>query len=168
MTLSHQTDETEQKLEDITSAVVEELNELCQCDIGSDNIDGAFFHCFEPSSFYVTYRARLTSIPDSDSHTLVSYLEDWVSGGPTIPVQSILMTIDSDCLVAINGFGEGECVETSSAETSTFHSSTSTDNTAAIIGGTVVVVLIIAVLIFALALLWSCRHGKLSLYKSEE
>ena len=167
MTLSHQTDETEQKLEDITSAVVEELNELCQCGVSSDNIDEAFFRCFEPSSLYVTYRARLSGTPDSDSHTLVSYLEDWVSGGPTIPVQSILMTIDSNCLVVIDGFGEGECDKTPTSQ-----SSTSTDNTAAtIIGFTIVVavlLVIIAVLIFALALLWRSHHRNLSLYKSEE
>ena len=141
---------------------MEELNELCQCGVSSDNIDGALFHCFEPSSFYVTYRARLTR---TDSRTLVSYLEDWVSGGPIIPVQSILMTIDSNCLVAIDGFGEGECDKTSESQ-----SSTSTDNTAAtIIGLTIVIVVllvIVAVLIFALALLWRSHHKKL--YKSEK
>ena len=161
--MSHQTDETEQKLEDITSAVVEELNELCQCGVTSDNIDGANFHCFDPSSFYVTYRARLSSTPDTDGHTLVSYLEKWVSGGPSIPIQSIRMRIDSDCSVAVEGFDSGECDQTPS------QSSTSTDNTAATIGFTMVVVIllvIVAVLIFALV--WSRRHGNLCIHKSEE
>ena len=146
---------------------MEKLNELCQCGVSSDNIDGVRLHCFEPSSLDVTYRARLSGTLETDSHTLLSYLEKWVSGGPSIPVQSILMTIDSDCAIDKETFGDGECVETSTAETSSPQSCTSTDNTAAIIGGTVVVVmLILAVLIFALAVL--CRSRNKKLFKSEE
>ena len=157
----HQTDETEQKLGEITSAVVEELNELCQCGVSSDNIDEAHFHCFEPSSLYVTYRARLTSTPDTDSSTLVSYLEKWVSGGPSISVQSILMRIDRDCSVDIEGFDSEECDQTSASQSCTC--------TAAIVGLTIVVVIllvIVAVLIFALV--WRSRHGNLCIHKSEE
>ena len=139
---------------------MEELNELCQCGVSSDNIDGALFHCFDPSSLYVTYRARLSGTPETDGQTLVSYLENWVSGGPSISVQSILMRIDSDCPVTFN---DAEC-----AETPVSQSSTSTDNTAAIIGGVVAVVVTVPVLIFALALVWRGCHGKLSIHKFEE
>ena len=156
----HQIDKTEQKLEDIASAVVEELNELCQCNVSSDNIDEAFFRCFEPSSLYVTYRARLSSTPDTDSSTLVSYLESWVSGGPSITVQSIQMRIDHSCSVDIEEFDSGECVQTPASQ-----SSTSTDNTAAIIGSTTVVVLLVIVAVLIFAVVWRSRHGK---HKSEE
>ena len=157
--------ETDQKLDDITSAVVEQLNDQCRCGVTSDNIDGALLRCFESSSLYVTYRARLSGTPDSDSHTLVSYLEDWVSGGPSITVQSDLMRIDSVCPVNIETFHDEECDETPVSQSSV-------DSTIiiAIIGGTVAVVVTvtIAVLLFALALVWRSCHGKLSIHNSEE
>ena len=141
---------------------MEELNELCQCGVTSDNIDGALFHCFDPLSLYVTYRARLSGTPETDGQTLVSYLENWVSGGPSIPVQSILMRIDSDCSVDIDTFDSGECDKTAASQSST----SMMDNTAAIIGLTVVVVvLLVIVAVLILALVWSRHRGN---RKSEE
>ena len=132
------------------------------CNITSDNIDDEFFTCFDPSSLYVTYRARLSGVPDS--HILVSYIEDWVSGGASVLVQGVQIRLDTVCPVSITSFDDGECSESPTSATS----QCSSDNTAAIIGGVVAIVLIIAVLVFGmtvLILVWESRHGN---QKTEE
>ena len=154
---------TDQKLEDITSAVLEELTGSCaECGITSDIIDRQSFACYPESPMYVTYRARLEGTSETDSGSLISLIEDWVSGGTSIIVTGGLMTVDSECSVAISSLSEREC----SSSTTTSSSQSSSDNTAAIIGGVVavVIVLIIAVVIIAIVtLVLKHRRGSLSL-----
>ena len=154
-----------QKLEDITSVLQETLGDLCACNFTSNKIDKTFFHCFDPLSYYVTYRARLSGTPETDSHTLISHIEDWVSGGPSILVQGVLLIIDNECSVSISSVDDGECRKSPTSQSTT-------DNTAAVIGGVVVaIVLIIALLVFGMAVLvlvWKSRHGNLSVQKNKE
>ena len=140
-----QTTSTEQKLEDITSAVVKELTASCgECGISSDIIDEQSFSCFPESPTYVTFRARLGGSSETDSGSLISLLESWVSGGATIIVSGVLMTVDAECSVAITSLSEGECIPDTAMPAS------SADNTAGVIGGVVVAVLfIIAALVVA-------------------
>ena len=136
---------TEQKLEDITSAVVKELTASCgECGISSDIIDEQSFSCFPESPTYVTFRARLGGSSETESGSLISLLESWVSGGATIIVTGVLMTVDAECSVAISSLSEGECIPDTAMPAS------SADNTAGVIGGVVVAVLfIIAALVVA-------------------
>ena len=156
--------EKNEKLEDITSAVVKELTDSCaECGISSDIIDEQFFACFPESPTHVTFRARLGGSSETDSVSLISLLESWVSGGATIIVTAVLMTVDAKCSVAISSLSEGECIP----ETAT---TSSTSNTAAIIGGVVAVVFIIAltVLIFGIvALVLRSRRREFSIRKAE-
>ena len=156
-------------MEDITSAVLKELTESCaECGISSDIIDEQFFACFPESPTHVTFRARLGGSSETDSGSLISLLESWVSGGATIIVTAVLMTVDAECSVAISSLSEGECVP--ETETTSSTSQSSTDNTAAIIGGVVVaVVLIIALSIFGIvALILKSRRRELFIRKTEE
>ena len=151
-----QGDEVIQKVKDITSAVHEELGDLCTCEITNDNIDEDFFQCFGASSHFVTYRARLSGTPNITSHILITYIEDWVSGGPSIRVQGVLLTVDNECPVSIATIDDAECKETPALPS--LHSST--DNTVAVLA----TVIIIAVLVFVFAmtvliLVWRSRHG---------
>ena len=175
-------------MEDITSAVLEELTASCaECGISSDIIDRQSFSCFPESPTHVTFRARLGGSSETDSGSLISLLESWVSGGATIIVTGVLMTVDAECSVAISSLSEGECSmtttqppdTTASSETTSDGSTTaatsqsSTDNTAAIIGGVVVaVVFIIAIsmliLIFGIvALVLKSRRREFSIRKAE-
>ena len=160
-----QSTERNEKLEDITSAVLEELTDSCaECGISSDIIDRQSFSCFPESPTHVTFRARLGGSSETDSGSLISLLESWVSGGATIIVTGVLMTVDAECSVAISSLSEGECSMTTTAQSST-------DNTTAVIGGVVAVILIIAItiIIAIVALIMkSRRHGDLSIRKAEE
>ena len=164
--------------------MVKELTASCaECGISSDIIDEQFFACFPESPTHVTFRARLGGSSETDSVSLISLLESWVSGGATIIVTGVLMTVDAECSVTISSLSEGECVPetvtqppdtTASSETTSDGSTSqsSTSNTAAIIGGVVVaVVFIIAltVLIFGIvALVLRSRRREFSLRKTEE
>ena len=144
------------KLEDITNAVLEELTASCaECGITDDINDKQSFACFPESPTYVTYRARLEGTSETDSGSLISLIEEWVSGGASIIVTGVLMTVDSECSVAISSLSEGECSPTQppiystdptpdiiSTDTSAASEST---NSAAIIGGVVAVILIVSV-----------------------
>ena len=126
-----QTTSTEQKLEDITSAVLEELTDSCaECGISSDIIDRQSFSCFSESPTHVTFRARLGGSSETDSGSLISLLESWVSGGATIIVTGVLMTVDAKCSVAISSLSEGECSMTTTQPPDTIASSmTSSEST---------------------------------------
>ena len=86
----------------------------------------------------MTYRAQLSGTPEIISHTLLSYIEDWVSGGPSILIRGFLLIIDHKCPVSITAVDDGECNPDITTE-----SSKSADNTPATFGGTVVAVLLL-------------------------
>ena len=166
------------KLEDITSAVLERLTVSCAgCGITSDIIDKQSFACYPESPTYVTYRARMQGTSETDSGSLISLIQEWVSGGASIIVTGVLMTVDSECSVAISSLSEGECTPTQPPTTDNTRAPTvndtgclsaATDNTAAIIGGVVALVLIVAVtiIIVVLVVLKNCR-GNLSIRNTE-
>ena len=154
----YQNTERKEKLEDITSAVLEELTSSCdECRITSDIIDKPSFACYPESPTYVTYRARLEGTSETDSGSLISLIEDWVSGGAGIIVTGVLMTVDSECSVAISSLTEGEC----SSSTTTSSSS----DTAAIIGGVVAVILIIAITVIIIAIVALVMKSRRSIKK---
>ena len=172
------------KTEDITSALLKQLTVSCtECDIISLVIDTPSFACFSESPTSVTYRARLKSTSETDSGSLISLIEEWVSGGTSIIVTGVLMTVDSECSVAISSLSEGECqpsptdpitdrVTTPDPTSDPVTDSTpsTTDNTAAIIGGVVVVILIIAFAVVAIimTLILKNRCGNVSINKQKE
>ena len=157
------------KLEIITSAVLHQLTVSCtECGVTRAFIDTPSFACFPESPTSVTYRARLLG-----TDSLISLIEEWVSGGAGIIMTGVLVTVDSECPVAISSLGEGECQQppttepttkptttptntrtttepTTSSDTITDTTSASTDsassdcsNTAAIIGGIVLAAILI-------------------------
>ena len=143
------------KTEDITSSVLKQLTISCtECDIISLVIDTPSFACFPESPTSVTYRARLKSTSETDSGSLISLVQKWVSGGASIIVTGVLMTVDSECSVAISSLSEGEChPPTTDPITDPVTDSTpsTTDNTAAIIGGSVVAVVLIITVALTIA-----------------
>ena len=118
---------TVQKLEDITNAVLEELTGSCaECGITSDIIGKLSFACYPKSPTHVTYRARLEGTSETDSGSLISLIDDWVSGGAGIIVTGVLMTVDSEYSVAISSLSERECSVIQTPTTNPTTSSTMT------------------------------------------
>ena len=155
---------TNWKMKDITDAVLHQLNASCsECSITNDIIDEqSFSPCFPESPSYVTYRARLEGTSKNDTDLLISLMEEWVNGGASINVIGVLMTVESECSVAISSLSEEVCSPTTNTTT------TSDDSTiVAIIGGVVaaVVLTFVTVIVIAIVLiLKSCR--KVSINKT--
>ena len=95
-------------LEDITSAVLQQLTTSCaECGINSDIIDRQSIACVPESSTIVTYRARLEGTSETESGSLISLIEEWASGGASIIVTGVLMTVDPTCSMGISSLSEG-------------------------------------------------------------
>ena len=129
---------TEEKLEDVKSALLEQLNLSC-AECSSDTIDMQSFSCYEESPTHITYRARLEGTSERDSGTLISAIEEWVSGEPSLIVTGIRMTIDSDCSVPITSPDDPEC----SPSTPVMNSNSATNTTLIVAGVTGVIAIII-------------------------
>ena len=172
---------TDRRIEDITNAVMKELNVSCtECGITNDIIDEQLFACVPQSPTYVTYRARLEGTSETDSGSLISLIEEWVSNGASIIVTGVLMTVDTECSVAIASLSEGQCSATTESTMTTNDSTvTTTESTMttngstmpAIIGGVVAVILIIALPIAAVVVTVTFimkSHGKVSIKNSNK
>ena len=106
-----------QKLEDLRNAVLNELIKSCQCQITAEIIYQEQVVCFNASSNYVTYQARLIGTLEKSSAFLASLIEDWASSGPSILVQGMLLGLGDDCTSDISAgvcsvFGTYECPST--------------------------------------------------------
>ena len=146
------------KLREITNAVVQSINQLCQCGLSADCISDSAFQCFPNSEQHVTFRARMCGTALASSSELLDDLGTFVSRTEsTIAVQGVSLDVDSSCSVAINTFNDTGCPPPTISPS---------DNTAAIIGGVVVVVVVMAVVIIVFAVLVANHHrAKLSTHQ---
>ena len=113
------------KLEIITSAVLHQLTVSCtECGVTRAFIDTPSFACFPESPTSVTYRARLLG-----TDSLISLIEEWVSGGAGIIMTGVLVTVDSECPVAISSLGAGECQQPPTTEPTTKPTTPTTEPT---------------------------------------
>jgi len=179
---SLQTDRTDLKLADITSAVLKELDDQCHCQIPSNTINDESFACFDDSANYVTYRARLRGTSAVNGTSLFSLIENWATSGPAIRVRGVLMRVDTQCSVAISNFNDEECTAPTVGSTNTTAATDMTEatgstravqsgNTPAIVGGVVAVVTVLTVtvgIIAVVALVVRSRHREISFKKTEQ
>ena len=104
----------DEKMLDITTTILDELNSSCpECGISNKTIDTEQIKCFFDSPSHMTYCARLEGTSQADSLSLISLIEDWVeSGGASVAVTGVILRIDSQCSVVISSLSEGECSPT--------------------------------------------------------
>ena len=145
------------KLNDITNAVVQNINQRCQCGLSAECITEGAFQCFENSEQQVTFRARLCGTAQTNTSLLLAYLEAFVAQtDSTIAVQGVRLNVDSSCSVMINSFGDPQCTMTTASDSTTMAGQS--DNSAAIIGGVVTVIVVVAVTIIIIAFLITRSH----------
>ena len=135
----------EQMLEGITHVITEQLAESCTaCGDTSNIIDMQTFVCYSESPTFVTYRARLEGTSETDSHSIISVIEEWVRGGPSFSVTGVSMTVDSECSVAISSLSDHECMKDSTA-------TSQPQVLSGIIGGVIAAVVIVVVMVVVIA-----------------
>ena len=134
---------TNAKLTDITNAVVQNINQRCQCGLSAECITEGAFQCFDNSEQQqVTFRARLHGTAQVTSSQLLAYLENFAARpDSTIAVQGLRLNVDRSCPIGIDSFGDPQCSAATTAE-----------NTAAIIGGVVAVIIVVAVTVIIITI----------------
>ena len=75
-------------------AVVEEE---CEYTYSIRSIDSELFRCFDGSAGSVMWRARLLATSEVGQDSLSSVLEDWVSGGGSVMVGGITLSLVPQC-----------------------------------------------------------------------
>ena len=153
------------KISDITSAVERSLKEISVCDIETTVVDKPVFKCYSDSSSYVTIRSQLNGTTTENSASLLSLIQHWVSTGPTINVNSVLLTVDSTCSVAVSSFTDEECLQ----EVDSASNTTSSRATVPLIYGVTVagvVSLIIIPVLCIVAVIWRKRRNKYRVKKA--
>ena len=149
---------TNAKLNDITNAVLQNINQLCQCGLSAECITEGAFQCFENSEQQVTFRARLHGTAQVTSSQLLAYLESFAARpDSTIAVQGLRLNVDRSCPIGINSFGDPQCSAATTAE-----------NTAAIIGGVVAVIIVVAVTVIIItiaAFIMKSHRAKFSVHQ---
>ena len=135
------------------------VEELCNCGFSRQSISDDAFQCFSADA--VTYRGTLHGTEQASSLQLAGFIEQWTAGEQVIPVQGVILTVDSSCSVIIESLHEEECgtattVTGPSDSTASPSNNTASlsdnmpspsDNTAVISG----VVVVIGVLIIAIS-----------------
>lgn len=116
-------------MEAISTAIVSNINQRCQCGLSDESLTDGVLRCFPSSPQAVTFRAILHGTATASSSEIVSHIKQWITNGVTIPVQSVLINVDSSCTVNISSFDDREC------QLMSFSTQPRNDNTSAIIGG---------------------------------
>ena len=143
---------------DITSAILQVVQDSCQCVYGQSEVDGELFRCFDGSEDSVTYRARLLATAEVDTQSLSSYLEEWVAAGSSVVVGGVVLSVDEDC--------SGEIADLLQEEEGCRAEGTSSDSTGvvagAVVGATVAVLAVatVAVLIIVVIVILKRRYER--------
>ena len=126
-----------------------------------ENITNSVFRCFPSSPQAVTFRALLHGGAKVSSSELALHIKQWIIHDVTIPVQNVLINIDSSCQVVISSFDDRECRADSIQ-------SINSNKTPAVVGGIVSCLLLFLVLagFMIIALLWFGHRRQVSLKSS--
>ncbi len=172
--------ETMAKASDITNKLSQAVDELCGCGFSPSLLSEEFIDCFVDSPDHVTYRAVVTGTESVSVVEIASLIEEWVSKGGSIIVQSTRLGLTSSCPVVIADRDSPECPEditnrtfstqpppsTSGVATSTEAPSVAVSVVGAVAGGVVagvlaiiVIVLVIVVIIVVVLFLRARRSG---------
>lgn len=129
---------TDLKIQEVTSAIANELRTSCKCQITDENFDNVHLVCSSESSNTVIYRTQIvaTSEEDTTALALVSLLEEWIGTTPTINVLGALIRVGEECSVNVTDLSGGVCKERPTCS-STQAQSRSTNETCTDIGVTV-------------------------------
>ncbi len=147
------------KRDSIVSTITTEIEILCECGFTSEDIDTTVsgFKCSDDPGA-VIFRGLIRS-GKNQATEIVSYLQQWVSGGVSISITGLILEVDPMCTVLVQSLSDPECgvdSPTGSADATSEDGS----STAVIVGGVVAVVvfiIIVAVVVVAITVWVSWR-----------
>ena len=104
-----QNDDPTGKASEIANNVINELQQLSQCNLAANVINNGGFICFMQSPQYVTYRAKIQGTTNVAALELISYIEQWVTSGAILNVRAQFLNLQPFCTVPIISADEDEC-----------------------------------------------------------
>ena len=104
--------DSKDKIEDITIAIVDVLKSKCDCSATTGILNEAVFLCTSDPEV-VVYQAIVTGTSSIGCSEIVHLMTEWVRNeNPNVLVQNNLLTVDGSCAVEIESFGNTpECVD---------------------------------------------------------
>ena len=100
-----------EKVQAVSTAVVENTERLCHCGILERDITNSTFICYSDNADKVAFRAELSApVPYLNISTVFSYISQWVEGGAQVIVAGKLLEIDRICSVETQWFMEQGCL----------------------------------------------------------
>ena len=118
---------------DIANAVVQNINQLCQCGLSAECITESAFQCFANSEQQMTFRARLHGAAQVISSQLTEYLGTFVFR--TDSMHHCCARFASGCGQQLfHTFGDSQCTPSTTTSDSTATEAALPDNTAATVG----------------------------------
>ena len=173
-----------QKLNDISSAIIDSVENHCQCGFIRDRITDEAFQCTDSASEAVAYAATVHGTAGINSSIFISHIEQWATDGATVTILHEILNISNvgptigGCCTEMTVTKEVMTSESSdhySEEVTSFESSLNqtqakpkdNDNTLFIIigggsgGGVVTIVIIVIVVIAVIVKCKNRKRGKL-------
>lgn len=96
----------------MTSAIVDHTLVLCDnCGLTMNHIADGAFQCFTQAAHEVTFRAHLYATATKTPQEIITHTINWIKGGASIAISGLVLTVDSNCDVVIESFGEPECTQ---------------------------------------------------------
>ena len=103
----------DQKQSDINANIVSVITDRCSCDFTSKNIVESLFSC-RSSETKVVYKASIQFNTSQPGHLsadkLTSLVSSWVSDGPSLTVNGILLNVDPTCPVELESLTSDDCI----------------------------------------------------------
>ena len=101
-----QESELNYKIDAALGEISQSLNTYCSCDIQRSYFDDAQFTCNELDKDRVILQARVAGTSQSDSKTLLDYLQLWIQNSPNVTIRGERLSTDARCDVAIESIGD--------------------------------------------------------------
>ena len=106
-----QRDRAEEKRDRIIAAVVDGTEQLCNCGYAAGYIDSTVsgFQCSSNQASQVVFRSKLYGTADTTASTIITHIDQWMSGEVSVVVLGLILELDPSCPVRISSFGDPEC-----------------------------------------------------------
>lgn len=159
--------DTEQRLKTIKDAIINEINELCSCDVTADHLQNSVFSCADGLVDQVVYRARIIGSDSYNAQDLVSLIQAWVNSDDAMIIAGFFrFNVDASCITSLDTLRSPDCeigqVTTSPTEIVTVVTEplTSPTEIVTVVIGLFVIIILVGIVVLLSVLL--IRKRKLS------
>lgn len=85
----------------IVSALVDGMQQYCQCSFSLDMVDQAIVQCFPENLEKINVLLLMQSSPNLRLSEMIMYMNNWIESDPVIMLNDTTLRIDGDCDIAI-------------------------------------------------------------------